>query len=99
MAKYILKYIDDNDDDLASTVTYEFQTDLADSVASHLAHFMRAAGFSWIESLDIVKQKYFEDEIDEVSDESNETSNDVHVIFGSDVNQNNVSVSRDKDRL
>lgn len=99
MGKYVLKYVDDVEDDFAATVTYEFKTDSADGITWHLGHFMRAVGFGWVESLEIVKQKYGEDGIDEFSDESEENSNDVHVIFGSDVNQNNVSVSRDKDRL
>jgi hypothetical protein len=99
MAKYVLKYVDDVEDELAATITYEFKTDLADDVTWHLAHFMRAVGFGWIENLEIVKQKCGEDGIDEFSDESEESSNDVHIIFGSDVNSNNVSVSRDSDTL
>jgi hypothetical protein len=104
MGKYILKYVDDVEDQLAATITYEFKTDLADNVLAdditwHLANFMRAVGFGWIENLEIVKQKCGEDGIDEFSDESEESSNDVHIIFGSDVNPNNVSVSRDKDKL
>jgi hypothetical protein len=95
MGKYILKYVDDVEDDLAATVTYEFKTDSADGVTWHLSHFMRAVGFGWVESLEIVNQKFGEDGFDE----STENSNEVRVIIGSDYDANNVSVTLDTNIL
>ena len=46
MAKYVLKAIDDNADELSASVTYEFDSDHADNVVWHLAQFMRAAGYT-----------------------------------------------------
>ena len=62
MAKYVLKAIDDNADELSASVTYEFDSDQADNVIWHLAQFMRAAGFTWVYSLEIIKDQYSDDD-------------------------------------
>lgn len=62
MAKYVLKAIDDNADELSASVTYEFDSDHADNVVWHLAQFMRAAGYTWVDSLEIIKDQYPDDD-------------------------------------
>ena len=68
MAKYVLKAIDDNADELSASVTYEFDSDHADNVVWHLAQFMRAAGYTWIDNLEIVKDQYSDDEFNDLDD-------------------------------
>jgi len=68
MAKYILKAIDDSADEMAATVTYEFESDTADNLTWHLAQFMRAAGYTWIENLDIIKDNFEDDEFNQFDD-------------------------------
>ena len=68
MAKYVLKAIDDNADELSASVTYEFDSDQAHNVVWHLAQFMRAAGYTWIDNLEIVKDQYSDDEFNDLDD-------------------------------
>ena len=68
MAKYVLKAIDDNADELSASVTYEFDSDQADNVVWHLAQFMRAAGYTWIDNLEIVKDQYSDDGFNDLDD-------------------------------
>jgi hypothetical protein len=96
MAKYILKSVDDTADDMAATVTYEFQSDLADNVTWHLAQFMRAAGFTWVESLEIVKEGYNDSEFDEL-DDSELTIDDSMIVNKDSTEDKYVSVTPTKD--
>ena len=68
MAKYVLKAIDDSADEMSATVTYEFDADNADNVVWHLAQFMRAAGYTWVDSLEIIKDQYHDDEFNDLDD-------------------------------
>ena len=69
MAKYVLKAVDDSADEMSATVTYEFDADNADNVVWHLAQFMRAAGYTWIDNLEIVKEgDYIDDEFNGLDD-------------------------------
>jgi hypothetical protein len=95
MAKYILKSVDDTADDMAATVTYEFQSDLADNVTWHLAQFMRAVGFTWVESLEIVKE-YDDSEFDEL-DDSELTIDDSMIVNKDSTEDKYVSVTPTKD--
>jgi hypothetical protein len=96
MAKYILKSVDDTADDMAATVTYEFQSDLADNVTWHLAQFMRAAGFTWVESLEIVKEGYNDSEFDEL-DDSELVEDDSMLVNKDSTEDKYVSVTPTKD--
>lgn len=96
MAKYILKSIDDTADDMAATVTYEFQSDLADNVTWHLAQFMRATGFTWVESLEIVKEGYNDSEFDEL-DDSELTIDDSMIVNKDSTEDKYVSATPTKD--
>jgi len=68
MAKYILKAVDESGDDLSATVTYEFQSDDADNLTWHLAQFMRAAGYTWVENLEIIKDNFQIDKFNKLDD-------------------------------
>jgi hypothetical protein len=96
MAKYILKSVDDTADDMAATVTYEFESDLADNVTWHLAQFMRAAGFTWVESLEIVKEGYNDSEFDEL-DDSELVEDDSMLVNKDSTEDKYVSVTPTKD--
>lgn len=52
--KYILKAIDENDDELSSTLTYEFTADNLDVVLDHFVRFLQGSGYSYVESLDAI---------------------------------------------
>lgn len=56
MSKFILKMVDENADELASTVTYEFTSDNLDTVLYHLAKFLQGSGYSYIESLNVTTE-------------------------------------------
>lgn len=57
MAKYILKSIDTKNDSFDASVTYEFESDEMSSMTFHLAQFLRSAGYTWVEDIQIVKNK------------------------------------------
>ena len=84
MAKYVLKAIDDTADEMSASVTYEFDADNADNVVWHLAQFMRAAGFTWVDSLEIIKDQYPDDGFNDLDDSEI-----------ADTSEDNMSVSKD----
>lgn len=74
MTKYVLKCIDVEGDDLSATVTYEFEAENMSNVTYHLAQFLRSAGFTWVDTVEVTS---------EYGDEKNEFStpeDEVHAI-------------------
>jgi hypothetical protein len=55
--KYVLKSIDENEDELSATITYEFQADYMHNVLEHITAFLRASGFTWLEGLETVEKE------------------------------------------
>lgn len=58
--KYILKSIDDNEDELSATVTYEFQAEYLHNILEHIATFLKASGFT-LQGLEVVDEDNDED--------------------------------------
>jgi hypothetical protein len=90
MAKYILKCVDDTNDALGATVTYEFEAEEMTNITYHLAQFLRSAGFTWVDDVEVVKDNFLDDPdapADDIIDDS--------MVL--DDNYDNMSVSHDKD--
>jgi len=90
MAKYILKCVDDTNDALGATVTYEFEAEEMTNITYHFAQFLRSAGFTWVDDVEVVKDNFHDDPdapADDIIDDS--------MVL--DDNYDNMSVSHDKD--
>jgi len=79
--KYILKSIDDNEDELAATVTYEFQAEYLHNILEHIATFLKASGFTLqgLETVDEdndVDRTEPEDDVEEEEEEEEEEATD-----------------------
>lgn len=76
--KYILKSVDENEDEFAATVTYEFQAEYLHNILEHITSFLRAAGFASLEGLKDVSE---DDDVDrtetedDVEEEDTDTKN------------------------
>ena len=89
MAKYILKCVYDTNDALGATVTYEFETEEMTNITYHLAQFLRSAGFTWVDGVEIVKD-HFLDDPDAPAEEN-------MIIDDTSIDDDNMSVSHDRD--
>ena len=96
MAKYILKCIDDTNDALGATVTYEFEAEEMTNITYHLAQFLRSAGFTWVDDVEVVKDN-FHDDPDAPADDIIDDSSFMYSAGGSDRADDNMSVSHDRD--
>jgi hypothetical protein len=96
MAKYILKSIDDTNDALAATVSYEFEAEEMTNITYHLAQFLRSAGFTWVEDVEVIKDNFLDDP-DAPAEEDIDDSSIIYSAGGSDRADDNMSVSHDRD--
>lgn len=92
MAKYILKCVDDTNDALGATVTYEFEAEEMTNITYHLAQFLRSAGFTWVDDVEVVKDNFLDD-----PDAPAEDIIDDSMVL--DDNYDNMSTVKDKDDL
>jgi len=91
MAKYILKCVDDTNDALGATVTYEFEAEEMTNITYHLAQFLRSAGFTWIDDVEVVKDNFLDD-----PDAPAEDIIDDSMVL--DDNYDNMSTVKNKDK-
>ena len=76
--KYILKSVDENEDEFAATVTYEFQAEYLHNILEHITSFLKAAGFASLEGLEAVSENDDVDSTepeDDVEEEDTDTKN------------------------
>lgn len=76
--KYILKSVDENEDEFAATVTYEFQAEYLHNILEHITSFLKAAGFASLEGLEAVSENDDVDRTepeDDVEEEDTDTKN------------------------
>lgn len=92
MAKYILRCVDDTNDALGATVTYEFEAEEMTNITYHLAQFLRSAGFTWVDDVEVVKDNFLDD-----PDAPAEDIIDDSMVL--DDNYDNMSTVKDKDDL
>lgn len=91
MAKYILKCVDDTNDALGATVTYEFEAEEMTNITYHLAQFLRSAGFTWVDDVEVVKDNFLDD-----PDAPAEDIIDDSMVL--DDNYDNMSTVKNKDK-
>ncbi len=91
MAKYILKCVDDTNDALGATVTYEFEAEEMTNITYHLAQFLRSAGFTWVDDVEVVKDNFLDD-----PDAPAEDIIDDSMVL--DNNYDNMSTVKNKDK-
>lgn len=85
MAKYILKCIDDTNDAYGASVTYEFEANKITNISFHLAQFLRSAGYTWVENVEITKDENINnDSFNHIDDSSIENSVLYYGVGGSD---------------
>ena len=91
MAKYILKCVDDTNDALGATVTYEFEAEEMTNITYHLAQFLRSAGFTWVDDVEVIKDNFLDD-----PDAPAEDIIDDSMVL--DDNYDNMSTVKNKDK-
>jgi len=97
MAKYILKCIDDTNDALGATVTYEFEAEEMTNITYHLAQFLRSAGFTWVDDVEVVKDNFLDDP-DAPAEDIIDDSSIMYSAGGSDRADDNMSTMKNKDK-